>query len=92
MKSYLLPVEDLVVVYANDEEFLKGKFVYTQREVLGIDIGLCYLNELVDDENVKRISFKELLNTSNFIGIYTKNELLEEDFIAELEAYYNKLD
>ena len=23
MKSYLLPVEDLVVVYANDEEFLK---------------------------------------------------------------------
>ena len=54
MKSYLLPVEDLVVVYANDEEFLKGKFVYTQREVLGIDIGLCYLNELVDDNGEKK--------------------------------------
>lgn len=92
MKSYLLPVEDLVVVYANDEEFLKGKFVYTQREVLGIDIGLCYLDELVNDEYARRISFKELLNTSNFIGIYTKNELLEEDFIADLEVYYNKLD
>ena len=92
MKSYLLQVEDLVVVYANDEEFLKGKFVYTQREVLGIDIGLCCLDELVNDEYIRRISFKELLNTSNFIGIYTKNELLEEDFIADLEVYYNKLD
>ena len=92
MESYLLPVEDLVVVYANDEEFLKGKFIYTQREVLGIDIGLCCLDELVNDEYARRISFKELLNTSNFIGIYTKNELLEEDFIADLEVYYNKLD
>ena len=91
MKSYLLPVEDLVVVYANDEEFSKGKFVYTQREVLGIDIGLCYLNELVDDENVKRISFKELLNTSNFIGIYTKNELLEEDRLMVIyRSYLNR--
>ena len=68
MKSYLLPVEDLVVVYANDEEFLKGKFVYTQREVLGIDIGLCYLNELdyinrltITDENYYYDSYENSL-------------------------------
>ena len=90
MKDNFIPVlQSIYSVYANDEEMLKGNLKYYKFKILAI-------NSYNYEEIVElRGGSHEVVTPSNedsFIGIYRESDLDTEDFIAELEAYYNKLD
>ena len=89
MKDNFIPVsQSIYSVYANDEEMLKGNLKYNKYKVLAINTNNYEVIELCRDSH-------DVINPSNedsFIGLYEESELDTEDFIADLEVYYNKLD
>ena len=90
MKDNFIPVfQSIYSVYANDEEMLKGNLKYYKFKILAI-------NSYNYEEIVElRGDSHEVVTPSNedsFIGIYKESDLDTEDFIADLEVYYNKLD
>ena len=89
MKDNFIPVsQSIYSVYANDEEMLKGNLKYYKFKVLAINTYNYEIVELCrDSHDVVTPS-----NVDNFIGLYEESELDTEDFIADLEVYYNKLD
>ena len=88
MEDNFIPIsQSIYSVYADDEEMLKGNLKYIKSKVLAINtnnyevIELCRnCHEVVNPNDV-----------SNFIGLYEESELDTEDFIADLEVYYNEL-
>ena len=89
MKDNFIPVsQSIYSVYANDEEMLKGNLKYYKFKVLAINTYNYEIVELYrDGHDVVTPS-----NEDSFIGLYEESELDTEDFIADLEVYYNKLD
>ena len=89
MKDNFIPVfQSIYSVYANDEEMLKGNLKYYKSKVLAINTNNYEVIELCRDcHDVTNPN-----DISNFIGLYEEHELDTEDFIADLEVYYNKLD
>lgn len=89
MKDNFVPVfQSIYSVYANDEEMLKGNLKYYKSKVLAINT---YNYEIVElDRDCHNVVNPN--DISNFIGLYEERELDTEDFIADLEVYYNKLD
>ena len=90
MKDNFIPaLQSIYSVYANDEEMLKGNLKYYKFKILAI-------NSYNYEEIVElRGDSHEVVTPSNegsFIGIYRESDLDTEDFIADLEVYYNKLD
>ena len=89
MKDNFIPVsQSIYSVYANDEEMLKGNLKYYKFKVLAINT---YNHEIVELYRYRH-DVVDPNDISNFIGLYEERELDTEDFIADLEAYYNKLD
>ena len=74
-------------IYANEEEMLKGSLAYYKSRVLAVNIDKDECLEM----NRDAITFWDSSCSSNFIGFYEDYELDTEDFIADLEAYANKL-
>ena len=89
MKDNFIPVfQSIYSVYANDEEMLKGNLKYYKFKVLAINTYNYEIVELCKDSH----DVVTPSNVDNFIGLYEESELDTEDFIADLEVYYNKLD
>ena len=88
MEDNFIPIsQSIYSVYADDEEMLKGNLKYIKSKVLAININNYELIELCKNCH-------EVVNpndVSNFIGLYEESELDTEDFIADLEVYYNEL-
>ena len=75
------------VVYANKEEMLKGNLAYIKNKILAVNTDRLEYLEMCRDG----IDFFDSTESENFIGFYEDHELDTEDFIADLEAYANKL-
>ena len=89
MKDNFIPVfQSIYSVYANDEEMLKGNLKYYKFKVLAINTYNYEFIELCRDGHEVVTPNDE----DSFIGLYEESELDTEDFIADLEVYYNKLD
>ena len=89
MKDNFVPVfQSIYSVYANDEEMLKGNLKYYKFKVLAINTYNYEFVELYRDGHEVVTPSSE----DSFIGLYEESELDTEDFIADLEVYYNKLD
>lgn len=90
MKDNFIPVfQSIYSVYANDEEMLKGNLKYYKFKILAINsYNYEEIVELRGDSHEVVIPSNE----DSFIGIYRESDLDTEDFIADLEVYYNKLD
>lgn len=84
----IIPLHHTIwAIYANEEEMLKGNLAYHKSRVLAVNIDKDEYLEMSRDA----ITFWDSSYSSNFIGFYEDHELDTEDFIADLEAYANKL-
>ena len=90
MKDNFIPVfQSIYSVYANDEEMLKGNLKYYKFKILAIN---SYNYEEIVELHGDSHEVVTPSNEDSFIGIYRESDLDTEDFIADLEVYYNKLD
>lgn len=84
----IIPLHHTIwAVYANKEEMLKGNLIYYKNKVLAVNVDRLEYLEMARDG----IDFFDSSSSEDFIGFYEDHELDTEDFIADLEAYANKL-
>ena len=77
-----------------DEDFMKdGKLTYKKNRVVAVNVKESYISPIY--LSICKDGTVMPLNTEcipGFLGVYHKDELDTEQFIADLEVYYNKLD
>ena len=70
-----------------------SKLFYEKIRVIGVNIEESYISPIylcICKDGVIMPLITDCI--PGFIGVYHKDELDTEDFIADLEVYYNKLD
>ena len=89
----MIHLKDYFIVMANEDFMQNGKLVYKKVRIVGVNIEQSYANPIYLSICKNGLVMPLTVDCMpGFIGVYHKDELDTEDFIADLEAYYNKLD
>lgn len=89
----MIHLNDYFIVRVSESFMDDGKLTYEKIRVVGVNVKESYVSpmylSICKDGTVMPLNVECL---PRFLGVYHKDELDTEDFIAELECYYNKLD